>query len=196
MPMPSLALAQVPIAPRSLSPIVLPVFSFPFASPFSSSLTALFSHQHHNHNHNHIYIHTQSKSNKSQPATYHNNAGQDSKDNVLNKTTHPATRTATRLSRGWGRGIMDDRSDITGTYDTLADRFEDMATTSRRGGRGGPKTGRGRGGSGGSRGGGAARDRREVDLSKALSRLLRHQAGNAGIELDREGYAPLDKVVC
>jgi 2'-phosphotransferase len=34
-----------------------------------------------------------------------------------------------------------------------------------------------------------------VQLSKALSLLLRHQAASAGIKLDGEGYAPLDKVV-
>ncbi|QUC19430.1 uncharacterized protein UV8b_03671 [Ustilaginoidea virens] len=36
---------------------------------------------------------------------------------------------------------------------------------------------------------------RDVDISKALSRLLRHQAENAGINLDKEGFAPLDKVL-
>ncbi|KJZ78936.1 hypothetical protein HIM_01709 [Hirsutella minnesotensis 3608] len=36
---------------------------------------------------------------------------------------------------------------------------------------------------------------REVQVSKALSRLLRHQADSAGIQLDEEGYAPLDKVL-
>jgi hypothetical protein len=48
--------------------------------------------------------------------------------------------------------------------------------------------GRGKGGGGGGQG-------REVQVSKALSRLLRHQAANAGIQLDDEGYAPLDSVV-
>ncbi|OIW33930.1 hypothetical protein CONLIGDRAFT_628846 [Coniochaeta ligniaria NRRL 30616] len=32
-------------------------------------------------------------------------------------------------------------------------------------------------------------------LSKALSKLLRHQAVSAGIQLDREGFAPLDRVL-
>jgi len=47
------------------------------------------------------------------------------------------------------------------------------------------------------RGGGEAGSRtsRNVNISKALSRLLRHQAENAGIKLDTEGFAPLDKVV-
>lgn len=36
---------------------------------------------------------------------------------------------------------------------------------------------------------------REVQISKALSKLLRHQAANAGVPLDQEGYAPLDRVV-
>ncbi|KAI1818831.1 KptA family-domain-containing protein [Poronia punctata] len=43
-------------------------------------------------------------------------------------------------------------------------------------------------------GGGGGRDRREL-ISKALSTLLRHQAHNAGIPLDEEGYASLDKVM-
>ncbi|KAI0024784.1 RNA 2'-phosphotransferase, Tpt1 [Xylariomycetidae sp. FL0641] len=36
---------------------------------------------------------------------------------------------------------------------------------------------------------------RKVQISKALSTLLRHQAANAGITLDAEGYAPLDQVM-
>ena len=51
------------------------------------------------------------------------------------------------------------------------------------------RNGRGRGGKGGGRMG------REVQVSKALSRLLRHQAANAGIKLDEAGFAELDKVV-
>lgn len=52
--------------------------------------------------------------------------------------------------------------------------------------------GRGRGGKRGGGGGGQGRD---VQVSRALSRLLRHQATNAGIQLDGEGFAPLDRVV-
>ncbi|KAL2166713.1 hypothetical protein VTG60DRAFT_2276 [Thermothelomyces hinnuleus] len=73
--------------------------------------------------------------------------------------------------------------------DAIAEQLEDKAmssASSRHGGR------RGRGGG---RGGEGGRGKREVDLSKALSRLLRHQATNAGIELDREGFARLDKVL-
>lgn len=51
---------------------------------------------------------------------------------------------------------------------------------------------RGRGGGGG--GGGGSKSR-EVTVSRALSKLLRHQAENAGIGLDGEGYAALDEVV-
>lgn len=51
------------------------------------------------------------------------------------------------------------------------------------------RKGRGRGGGGG---GGMSR---EVRVSKALSRLLRHQAASAGIKLDEAGFAELDKVV-
>lgn len=51
-------------------------------------------------------------------------------------------------------------------------------------------------GAGGGRGkGGRPGQGREVQISKALSRLLRHQAENAGIPLDAEGFAPLDRVV-
>lgn len=51
----------------------------------------------------------------------------------------------------------------------------------------------GRGGRGGGRRGGG--ESREVVVSKALSKLLRHAAGDAGIVLDGEGFAPLDRVV-
>jgi uncharacterized membrane protein YgcG len=80
----------------------------------------------------------------------------------------------------------------------IADRLEDnIMSSSTRHGRGGHGGGRGKGGGrrGGGGGGGGGRDRREVDLSKALSRLLRHQADNAGVTLDKEGFACLDKVV-
>lgn len=63
-------------------------------------------------------------------------------------------------------------------YAALEDRALDKRSQSSRGGR--------RGGGGQSR---------EVQVSKALSKLLRHQAENAGIKLDGEGYAPLNRVV-
>lgn len=65
----------------------------------------------------------------------------------------------------------------------------------------------GEGGNGGKKGGGKQSKsagaapsanggkNREKQISKALSRLLRHQALNAGIVLNKEGYAPLEKVV-
>ncbi|KAL2164575.1 hypothetical protein VTH06DRAFT_3792 [Thermothelomyces fergusii] len=77
--------------------------------------------------------------------------------------------------------------------DDVAEQFEEKvvlsasASASSRHGRGGRRAGRA-GGEGG-------RGKREVQLSKALSRLLRHQATNAGIELDREGFARLDEVL-
>ncbi|GJC86532.1 tRNA 2'-phosphotransferase 1 [Colletotrichum liriopes] len=74
----------------------------------------------------------------------------------------------------------------------MADQYEEAAAavedkTQRRGGRRGGRGGRGGGGGGG--------QPREVLVSKALSRLLRHQAENAGVKLDEGGYAPLDKVL-
>jgi 2'-phosphotransferase len=61
--------------------------------------------------------------------------------------------------------------------DDLAEQFEDKASVR----------------AGGKPGGGGKQ--REKQISMALSRLLRHQALNAGIKLDKEGYAPLDRVV-
>lgn len=52
-----------------------------------------------------------------------------------------------------------------------------------------------KGGRGGAAKSGGTGQRRDVQVSRALSRLLRHQADTAGINLDGEGFAPLDKVV-
>jgi len=54
--------------------------------------------------------------------------------------------------------------------------------------------GRERGGPGSGPGGDGGKGR-EVQVSKALSRLLRHQAQTAKITLYEKGYAELDKVV-
>ncbi|CAK7229245.1 tRNA 2'-phosphotransferase [Sporothrix bragantina] len=77
--------------------------------------------------------------------------------------------------------------------EALAAQFTDRLSGIGGGGgksRGGGRRG-GRRGGGGSGGGG----NRTVDVSRALSKLLRHQAANAGIPLDPEGYAPLDRVL-
>ncbi|KAJ0109253.1 hypothetical protein J7T55_009584 [Diaporthe amygdali] len=71
--------------------------------------------------------------------------------------------------------------------DELAAKFEDKPAA-RAGGKGGRK------GAGGGRPGDGGKQR-EKQVSMALSRLLRHQALNAGIKLDKEGYAPLDRVL-
>lgn len=70
--------------------------------------------------------------------------------------------------------------------DELAEQFEDKASVRAAAG----NTGGGRKGKPGDGG-----KQREKQISMALSRLLRHQALNAGIKLDKEGYAPLDRVV-
>lgn len=80
--------------------------------------------------------------------------------------------------------------------DSLADQFEEQASLQQQQRTKGGKAKGGRGGKG--EGGGAPTDsatKKQKDISRALSRLLRHQALNAGIKLDKEGYAPLDKVV-
>ncbi|RYP36825.1 hypothetical protein DL767_003215 [Monosporascus sp. MG133] len=74
--------------------------------------------------------------------------------------------------------------------DDAAERMDGLALRGgggRRGGGGGRRGGRG--------GGGGRNQDRDVVLSKALSLLLRHQAHSAGIKLDAEGYAPLDRVL-
>lgn len=81
----------------------------------------------------------------------------------------------------------------------FADRAEELSSRATdRGSRGrGGRGGRGRGGRGGGRGGKAEGGsmNREVAISKALSKLLRHAAEDVGLKLDSEGYAHLDEVV-
>lgn len=76
---------------------------------------------------------------------------------------------------------------------------EECDTTIRGGGRRGESStrgrGRGRGGRGGGGGGGKGEMNREVAVSKALSKLLRHAADDAGLKLDGEGFARVDQVV-
>lgn len=74
-------------------------------------------------------------------------------------------------------------ADIPEAHLDLEDKAQTSSQSNRRGGRSG----------GGSRGGRS--EGREVQVSKALSKLLRHQADNVGIKLDGEGFAPLDKVL-
>jgi len=65
-----------------------------------------------------------------------------------------------------------------------------------RGNQGGADRGRGKGGRGGKAGGGGGNPQNKaVQVSKALSKLLRHAAADAGVKLDSEGYARLDEVV-
>jgi 2'-phosphotransferase len=65
-----------------------------------------------------------------------------------------------------------------------------------RGNQGGGGRGRGKGGRGGKAGGGGGNPQnKEIQISKALSKLLRHAAADAGVKLDSEGYARLDEVV-
>ncbi|OHE92015.1 Tpt1/KptA family RNA 2'-phosphotransferase [Colletotrichum orchidophilum] len=92
------------------------------------------------------------------------------------------------------------KSSWAGEYGEMADQHEEAAVAADNQAaqqqpqqkRGGGGHGR-RGGKGG--GGGGGGQPREVLVSKALSKLLRHQAENAGLTLDEGGYAPLDKVL-
>lgn len=77
----------------------------------------------------------------------------------------------------------------TDTAAQLAEEHGDASSHRGRGGRGNRFRPRGAGSGSGS-------GSRDVALSRALSRLLRHQASSAGVPLDKEGYADLSKVVC
>jgi hypothetical protein len=85
------------------------------------------------------------------------------------------------------------------TGSTLMDiHIEERA--GRKGGRGADdhrrgKAAGGRGGHGSGGGGGRGQVNREVAVSKALSKLLRHAAEDEGLVLDKEGFARLDQVV-
>ncbi|TVY85559.1 tRNA 2'-phosphotransferase [Lachnellula suecica] len=76
---------------------------------------------------------------------------------------------------------------------------EDLALDEKlqgRGNQGGGGRGRGKGARGvRSGGGGGSAQNKEILVSKALSKLLRHAAGDAGVQLDSEGYAKLDQVM-
>ncbi|KAI1148060.1 hypothetical protein F4825DRAFT_454840 [Nemania diffusa] len=78
-------------------------------------------------------------------------------------------------------------------FQDLADSMEDRSWAARGGGS--RRGGGGKGGRRGGGGGGAGGSNRQVQISKALSTLLRHQAQNAGIQLDAEGFAPLARVM-
>ncbi|TVY92229.1 tRNA 2'-phosphotransferase [Lachnellula willkommii] len=64
------------------------------------------------------------------------------------------------------------------------------------GNQGGGGRGRGKGGRGGKSGGGGGNPQnKKMQISKALSKLLRHAAADAGLKLDSEGYGRLDQVM-
>lgn len=81
----------------------------------------------------------------------------------------------------------------------FVDKAEELAVSRDLGEGGGRGRSGGRGGRGSKRGGrgsGAKGEmNREVTVSKALSRLLRHAAVEAGLKLDAEGFATVEQVV-
>ena len=78
------------------------------------------------------------------------------------------------------------------TMSNFVDKAEELDVGQDQAGRG--RSG-GRGGRGGKRGGGGGSGGREVMVSKALSKLLRHAAVEAGLKLDAEGFASVEQVV-
>jgi hypothetical protein len=100
---------------------------------------------------------------------------------------------------------FNDKNTIRMAASRSAEDFIDMAEEldltdrgARRAAQGGRKAGGG-GGSGGrgnrAGGSGGGEMNREVAVSKALSKLLRHAAVDAGLKLDPEGFASVDQVV-
>ena len=73
----------------------------------------------------------------------------------------------------------------------MNERRNDRGSGSGGGGRRGGRGGRG----GKSGGGGGGEMNREVAVSKALSKLLRHAAEEVGLAMDAEGFARVDQVV-
>ena len=86
-----------------------------------------------------------------------------------------------------------DDSDIVALSQEL--KLSERAARNQGGGvRGKGEANRGRGADGG-KGGGRGEMNRKVAISKALSKLLRHAAEDAGLALDGEGFARVDQVV-
>jgi 2'-phosphotransferase len=111
---------------------------------------------------------------------------------------------ATQRMRGKQTGNMTDYdsavpSDLVNMSKEL-DIEDALDREARRNSRGGRGRGRNSGGWGGRAGGAGGRAggemNRKVAISKALSKLLRHAAGDVGVTLDGEGFARLDQVVC
>jgi hypothetical protein len=120
---------------------------------------------------------------------------------LLNRFSNftPLSNTANRRIANKAAGNMADYdpaepSDLVNTSKDL-----DVEGRGRNGRQGGKGKGKGPGGRGGGGGGGGGRGggemNREVAVSKALSKLLRHAAEDAGLTLDGEGFARLDQVV-
>ncbi len=79
--------------------------------------------------------------------------------------------------------------------EALSAQFHDRLSTVGKQAGGGHRGGRAKRGGGFSSSSSASSASRTTDISRALSRLLRHQATNAGIPLDAQGFAPLDRVL-
>ncbi|KAI0182958.1 KptA family-domain-containing protein [Xylaria flabelliformis] len=110
-------------------------------------------------------------------------------------TSTKAGITATKLRSSTATaGTQSNDYDMADDFQDAADRIEDHVLGGGAG-RGGKNRRGGGGGRRGGGGGGAGGSSRQVQISKALSTLLRHQAQNAGVQLDSEGFAPLDRVM-
>ncbi|KAI0105412.1 RNA 2'-phosphotransferase, Tpt1 [Nemania sp. FL0031] len=107
-----------------------------------------------------------------------------------NSTGTSAEIATTKIKSVTATGIHSSGNRMEDDFQDTADLIEERTWGAGGGGRSR------RGGGGGRRGGGGAGGpNRQVQISKALSTLLRHQAQNAGIKLDAEGFAPLDRVM-
>ncbi|KAL6871072.1 KptA family domain-containing protein [Trichoderma novae-zelandiae] len=96
-------------------------------------------------------------------------------------TTRPIKKTPLFSQVGEKMSALEEDGSNAAAHIAVEEKLADGKKQRQRGGRGG--------------GGGGGGQSREVQVSKALSRLLRHQAANAGIQLDAEGFAALDEVM-
>jgi uncharacterized membrane protein YgcG len=104
---------------------------------------------------------------------------------LSSRTSHQTASKSKVFQSTSGMSALEEDGSSTAAHLALEEKFAGGKKSRSGGGGGGGRGGRGGGGS----------QNREVLVSKALSKLLRHQAENAGIKLDAEGFAALDEVV-
>ena len=106
---------------------------------------------------------------------------------LLRVNSNPQNTAKFRFSAASRSGTEGVETSPCSMADGLTDKIENWELGGRRRGKGGLRGGRG--------GGGRRGEGREVAISKAMSKLLRHAAEDEGLVLDSEGFGRLDLVV-